>query len=95
MARIEERHEAIAHVVELLGIDQRATERTLRRAVVLGVREARQGRKRRQELEARTEEKFTQLAAAQLITEEKLQHLDQSVQRLIDRQSGNGNPPHG
>jgi hypothetical protein len=56
----------------------------LRRAFAMGVREARNERKRRQELD----EKIAQLAAAQLITEEKLQPLIESL-----RSGGNGRPP--
>lgn len=55
----------------------------LRRAFALGVREERSERRRRQELD----EKITQLAAAQLITEEKLQRLIDSMGR-----GRNGNP---
>ena len=56
----------------------------LRRAFCMGVREARNERRRRQELD----EKITQLAAAQVVTEEKLQRLIDSIAR-----GGNGNPP--
>ena len=92
-ARIEERHEALAQSLELLSIAQQKTERTLRRAIHLAVLEARQERNRRQELQWHADEKITQLAAAQLITEEKLQRLEKSVEHLADRQGGNGNPP--
>ena len=57
-------------------------EALLRRAVKMGVHEARQHRARMRELD----EKITQLAAAQLITEEKLQ-------RFLQTRSGNGQPP--
>jgi len=53
----------------------------LRRAIRLGVQEARNERRRRSELD----EKITQLSAAQLITEEKLQKFIQSLER-----GGNG-----
>jgi hypothetical protein len=74
----------LAHVADL----QVRTDRRLDRAIRLAVQEARQERKRRQELDERlskagteADEKITQLAAAQLVTEEKLQ-------RLIDAQRG-------
>jgi hypothetical protein len=65
----------------------RAMRADMRRAFAMGVREARNARRRRQELEGKMDEKITQLAAAQLITEEKLQ-------RFIDSMghAGNGNP---
>jgi ATP-dependent Clp protease ATP-binding subunit ClpA len=70
---------------------QARTDRRLDRAIRLGVQEARQERKRRKEMDeilarraSEADEKITQLAAAQLVTEEKLQ-------RLIDeRRGGNG-----
>lgn len=72
----------------------------LRRAVRLSVIEARQERAKRRELAAHTialrkelaehtkelDLKITQLAAAQLVTEEKLQ-------RFLEARRGNGNPP--
>jgi len=61
----------------------------LRRAFALGVREARNDRRRRQALD----EKITQLAA-QLVTEEKVQGLYRKMDAFIDsmRSGGNGNP---
>jgi hypothetical protein len=56
----------------------------LRRAVAVGVREARNARRRSSELD----EKISQLAAAQLVTEEKLQRFINSIGH-----GGNGNPP--
>ena len=72
----------------------------LRRAVRLSVAEARQEHAKRRELAALTvaltselaehskelDLKITQLAAAQLVTEEKLQ-------RFLEARRGNGNPP--
>ena len=55
----------------------------LRRAFSMGVREARNERRRGQELDG----KITQLAAALLVTEEKLERLIDSIGR-----GGNGNP---
>jgi hypothetical protein len=47
--------------------------------VRLGVREARQERKKRREMDERLDEKITQLASAQLVTEEKLQRFIDSL----------------
>ena len=69
--RLKERHEALAESLGLLADSHRKTEDVLRRAIRLGVREARAERKRRQEMDARFDEKIGQLAAAQLITEEE------------------------
>jgi hypothetical protein len=97
---IDERLEALTQSLELLAHMQadgearhsremeeirregRAMRVDMRRAFSMGVREARNARSRRQELD----EKITQLSAAQLITEEKLQ-------RFIDSMGHrNGNP---
>jgi len=59
------------------------TRAELRRAFLLGVQEARNERRRRHELD----EKITQLAAAQLVTEETLRRFIESLRR-----GGNGNP---
>jgi len=89
-AAAEARQTAAAerHDREMEAIRREATKMRadFRRAFAMGVREARHARVRRNELEARFDEKITQLAAAQLVTEEKLQ-------RLIDsqRRGGNGN----
>ena len=61
-----------------------ALRANLRRAVALGVREARNARRRRSELD----EKITQLSAAQLLTEETLRRFINSIGH-----GGNGNPP--
>ncbi|MGA2594278.1 MAG: hypothetical protein ABSH32_30635 [Bryobacteraceae bacterium] len=83
----EERHER-----EMADIRREAvTMRTdLRRAFAMGVREARTERSRRRELD----EKIGQVAAAQLITEEKVQALSGKMDAFIDsmRRGGNGNP---
>ena len=63
------------------------TDALLRRAIKAAVREARAERQRRRELGAAFDQKMTQLAAAQLLTEEKLQGLIQSLQR-----GNNGHP---
>jgi len=82
----EERHER-----EMADIRREAAAmRTdLRRAFAMGVREARNERRRRRELDEKFDQKITQLAAAQLITEEKLQAFLESMRR-----GGNGNPPN-
>jgi hypothetical protein len=68
------------------------TEAFLHRAVRLGVREARAERRKRQELDRRFDEKMTQLAAAQLLTEEELKDLKRTVQSFIEsmRRGSNG-----
>ncbi len=63
------------------------TDATLRRAIRLGVREARRERQRRQELDQRFNDQMAQLAAAQRVTEQKLQGLIESLNRR-----GNGHP---
>ena len=76
----EERHD---REMEEIRREGRAMRADLRRAFAMGVREARNARRRSHELD----EKITQLAAAQLITEEKLQRFIDSMGR-----GGNGNP---
>jgi len=78
----------VAARVEEIAAFQARTDRRLDRAIRLAVEGARRERQRRKELEERlstaaaeADEKITQLAAAQLITEEKLQ-------RLIDERRG-------
>ncbi|MBZ5623729.1 MAG: hypothetical protein LAQ69_34270 [Acidobacteriia bacterium] len=97
--RLTERHEALAESVALLLDSQRKTEETLRRAIRLGVREARIERKRRQEvdlrvqkMDARFDEKMREIASAQRINEEELAKLNASVQRFIEslQRGGNG-----
>jgi hypothetical protein len=63
-------------------------ERDLQRWVALGVTEARNQRKRSREID----EKITQLAAAQLVSEEKLVRLETTVQQFISsiQRGGNG-----
>ena len=83
----EERHD---REMEDIRREGRAFRSDLRRAFAMGVREARYERKRRQGLD----EKITQLAAAQLVTEEKLQNLSGTVNAYINsmRNGGNGQP---
>ncbi|MGA2742259.1 MAG: hypothetical protein ABSG65_33070 [Bryobacteraceae bacterium] len=83
-AEAEQRHNREMEVIRREG---RAFRGDLRRAFAMGVREARNERKRRQELD----EKITQLAAAQLVTEEKLQHLSGTVDAFIDSMRGGVN----
>ena len=84
----EERHD---REMEDICREGRAFRGDLRRAFALGVREARHQRKLRLELD----EKITQLAAAQLVTEEKVQNLSTSVDAFINsmRSGGNGKQP--
>jgi hypothetical protein len=101
----EERHEREMAEIRRLAL---ATRVDLRRAIALAVREARHERSRRRELEGKMDEKITQLAAAQLVTEEKLQKVDEKITQLAAaqlvteeklqafissmRRGGNGNP---
>jgi predicted metal-dependent hydrolase len=65
----------------------------LRRAIRLGVEEQRRERVRRQELEARFEEKVTQLAAVQLLAEEQTAELRRLFENWLRRSGGNGQQP--
>jgi hypothetical protein len=69
------------------------TDARLDRAIRLAVREVRAERAKRRELD----EKITQLAASQLLTEEALRDLKATVQAFIDslRRGGNGHPSGG
>jgi hypothetical protein len=62
----------------------KAVANELRRAVRLGIKEARQERARRRELASEVDAAITKLAAAQLITEERMQAYFASLK------SGNG-----
>lgn len=76
---LEQLAQASSQLAQVVAVQER-TDRRLDRAISLAVQEARRERKRRAELD----EKITQLASAQLVTEEKLQ-------RFIDSQrSTNG-----
>jgi hypothetical protein len=99
--RLTERHEALTQSVELLGVqihalsekqdrENTAINHTLRRAIHMAVNEARNERRRRQTLD----EYFTKLAAAQLITEEKMQVLEDRLARYVDA-SWDGGSGHG
>jgi predicted RNase H-like nuclease (RuvC/YqgF family) len=70
------------------------TDARLDRAIRLAVREARSERRKRREMDARWEEKITQLAAAQLVTEEKVQKLSDKIDAIVEmrRNGGNGQP---
>jgi DNA repair exonuclease SbcCD ATPase subunit len=94
----EERHD---REMDEIRQEARATHADLRRAFELGVREARNERRRRQELAAELKILVDRIAAAQLITEEKLTALtsaqavtEETLQRFIEslRRGGNGNP---
>ena len=60
--------------MEELRASQLKTEETLRRAIRLAVREARNERQKRRERDSRFDEKITQVAAAHLLTEEALRN---------------------
>src|SRR3989442_927280 len=55
------------------------TDRRLRRAIAAGVKEMRHERQMRRDVESRFDRKMAQLAAAQLVTEEKLKGLIDSL----------------
>ena len=74
------RHEALTQTVELITAEALAFRRDFRRAVRMGIQEARNQRKR----SAVLDEKITQIAAAQLVNEELLR-------RFLER-GGNGGP---
>jgi hypothetical protein len=58
---------------------------TLRRAVRFAVQEARNERKRRQELDERVELKMDRLASAQLLSEEGIEKLGERVDGLGEK----------
>ncbi len=98
---VGERLEALTERMDRAEGRASRTDARLDRAIRLAVQEARNERKKRQEMEARWAEKMTQLAAAQLITEEKTQQLDESVRKLMekfdrffDSREGGGNGSH-
>ena len=106
MARIREAQEqsSAKHDAEIAAIreaqeqssakhnaEMAAIREQLRRAVRLSVQEARNERSKRRELEARFDEKITQLAAAHLVTEEVVQNLGRKIDRFLDGiNRGNG-----
>jgi len=67
--------------------DQTAVNNTLRRAIRMAVTETGAERRRRQTLD----EYITKLAAAQLVTEEKMQVLEDRLTKFIDASRGGGN----
>ena len=84
LERIEESLATVATSLAQVSVNVDRVSERLSRAVRLGVREARNERSKRQELD----DKLTQLAAAQVVTEEKLQGLIEALKR-----GGNGNLP--
>ena len=88
----EERFERIERTLNEVATIQNRTDARLDRAVRLSVREARAKRARRTKANSEFDEKITQLAAAQLVTEDELRSLKASVQAFIDslRRGGNG-----
>ncbi|MGO4879596.1 MAG: hypothetical protein ACLP59_02100 [Bryobacteraceae bacterium] len=88
--KVEKTAENIDRLSEKQDRDITALRITLRRAIRVGVAEARNERRRRQTLD----EYITRLAASQLITEEKMQALEDKLTRFIDasRRGGNGQP---
>jgi hypothetical protein len=70
--------------------EMQSIRRMLRRAIRQCIREAREDDARHRSATANIDDLIAQLAAAQLITEEKLQRLIEHDER---RYGGNGNPP--
>jgi DNA-binding FrmR family transcriptional regulator len=70
-----------------------ATNATLRRAIRLSVEEHRRERVRQQEMDARFDEKITQLASAQLLAEEEIKELRRLFENWLRRAGGNGDQP--
>ena len=85
LEKLAERHEAITQTVELLAVEAVAFRRDLRRAVRMGIREARNQRKR----SAVLDEKITQIASAQLVNEELFKRNEELLKRFLER-GGNG-----
>jgi DNA anti-recombination protein RmuC len=93
MERIAERHEALAHTVELLAADQRATGRTLRRAIALAVREERNERRRRREMDTRLQQQITANAERSAQLEAAQARLFAKIDAFIESmRHGNGRP---
>jgi len=81
---------AARHNRQMADIDRR-----LSRAIRNGIEEARRERQRRRETTSELDTKITQLAAAQLVTEERLASLGGKIDKLVDamlRTRGNGKP---
>jgi hypothetical protein len=89
LEKLTERHEALTETVQMLALEHAKTENTLRRAIRLGVREARNERKRRQELDQR----LAQLAQHQQdlsdYADKRHQELEALLKAFLER-GGNG-----
>ncbi|MBV8732784.1 MAG: hypothetical protein JO336_23480 [Acidobacteriia bacterium] len=96
-AKAEERQAKAQEQQAKLEVLQRRTDERLTRAIRLAVWEARQERKKRQELD----DYITKLSAAQLVTEEKLDDAitklsaaqlitEEKLQRFLEWRGGNG-----
>ena len=81
--RVSEQMGRMSEQMGRVGDRMDRVSKRLDRAVRLGVREVHNERKKRRELD----DKLTQLAAAQVVTEEKLQGLIEALKR-----GGNGHP---
>jgi hypothetical protein len=99
-ARQAHMDEALAQLAEeqrRTGLGLQRLERVMRRAIALGVQAIRAERRQREKMRSEFDEIMTQLAAAQLITEKKLQVVSDKLDRLIDALHGSsdGHPPSG
>ena len=87
--RWKERHEALTQSVELLAVEHAKTENTLRRAIRLGVREARHERKRRQEVDKRQQELAKRQQDLSDYADKRHQELEALLKAFLER-GGNG-----
>jgi len=83
------------HEGEIARLDAqlRQVDIRLRRAIRLAVQEARNERKRRQELDARFDLKMDRIASAQLLNEEMIRKLGDKIDKFVDglrQPGGNG-----
>jgi hypothetical protein len=81
-ARTEATLQRMSEREERMDLRMEKMDAYMHRAVRLAVQEVRAERRRRREMDARWDEKMTQLAAGQLLTEEKLQALSGTVDGL-------------
>jgi len=96
-AAIRAQHEAdmARHEADIARLDAqlRQVDMRLRRAIRLAVQEARNERKRRQELDARFDLKMDRIASAQLLNEEMIRKLGDKIDKFVDglrQPGGNG-----
>ena len=84
LEKLTERHEALTQTVELITAEGLAFRRDFRRAVRMGIQEARNQRKRSAVLDEK-------IAAARLANEEFFKRNEELLKRFLER-GGNGGP---